>query len=68
MCSVSRSWLILATLWTIVRQAPLSMGFSRHEYWSALLFPPPRELPDPGIKPVSPALTGRFFLGRQILS
>jgi len=40
------------------------MGFSRHEYWSGLPGPPPRDLPDPGIKPVSltsPALAGRFF-------
>ena len=54
MCSVSRSWLILATLWTIVRQAPLSMGFSRHEYWSRLPGPPPGDLPDPGMEPTSP--------------
>ena len=39
------------TLWTIVRQAPLSMGFSRQEYWSELPFPPPGDLPDPGIEP-----------------
>ena len=40
----------------------LSMGFSRQEYWSGLPFPPPGDLPDPGIKPASPvALTGRFF-------
>ena len=37
------------TLWTVVCQAPLSMGFSRQEYWSGLPFPPPRDLPDPGI-------------------
>ena len=36
-------------------QAPLSMGFSRQEYWSGLPFPPPRDLPDPGIEPTSPA-------------
>ena len=45
-------------------QAPLSMGFSRQEYWSGLLFPPPGNLPDPGIQPASlasPALAGRFF-------
>ena len=39
--------------WTTVCQAPLSMGFSRQEYWSGLPFPPPRDLPDPGIKPES---------------
>ena len=45
-------------------QAPLPMGFSRQEYWSELPFPPPEDLPDPGIKPsspVSPALAGGFF-------
>ena len=44
------------TLWTIACQATLSMGFSRQEYWSGLLCPPLRVLPDPGIKPASPAL------------
>ena len=43
------------------RQAPLSMGFSRQKYWSVLPFPPPGHLPNPGIKPASPVLTGRFF-------
>ena len=47
---------IFATLWTIAHQAPLSMGFSRQEYWSGLPFPSPGELPDPGIEPRSPAL------------
>ena len=37
------------------------MGFPRQEYWSGLLFPSPGDLPDPGIKPESPALAGRFF-------
>ena len=41
------------TLWTEARQVPLSMGFSRQEYWSGLPFPSPGDLPDPGIKPVS---------------
>ena len=53
------------TLWTVVRQAPLSMEFSRQEYWSGLPFPPPKDLPDPGIKPVFPAfpaLAGRLPL------
>ena len=44
-----------ATPWTIAHQAPLSMGFSRQEYWSGLPFPPPGDLPHPGIKPMSPA-------------
>ena len=55
---------LFAALWTIAGQAPLSMGFSRQEYWSGLPFPLPRELPDPGVKPSSltfPALADRFF-------
>ena len=44
-----------AISWTVARQAPLSMGFPRHEYWSGLPFPPPGDLPDPGIEPESPA-------------
>ena len=46
----------LATPWTVACQAPLSMGFSRQEYSSGLPFPSPGDLPDPGIKPRSPAL------------
>ena len=42
------------TLWSAARQAPLSMGFLRQEYWSWLLFPPPGDLPNPGIEPRSP--------------
>ena len=53
------------TSWTIAHQAPLSMGFSRQEYWSGLPCPPPGDLPDPGIMSTSlwglPALAGRFF-------
>ena len=44
------------TPWTVAHQAPLSMGFSRKEYWSGLPFPSPGDLPDPGIKPRSPSL------------
>ena len=44
------------TQWTVARQAPLSMGFSRQEYWRGLPFPSPGDLSDPGIKPGSPAL------------
>ena len=47
---------LFATAWAVARQAPLSMGFLRQEYWSGLPFPPPEDLPDPGIKPRSPAL------------
>ena len=42
--------------WTVTRQAPLSTGFSRQEHWSGYLFPSPGDLPDPEIKPGSPAL------------
>ena len=47
---------LFATPWTVAHQAPLSMGFSRQEHWSGLPFPSPGDLPDPGIKPRSPAL------------
>ena len=50
-----------ATTWTVACQAPLSMGFPRHEYWSGLPFPPPGDLLDPRIERVSPALAGTFF-------
>ena len=53
---VTKSCLTLATPWTIACQTPLSMKFSRREYWSGLPFPSPGDLPDPGIKPRSPAL------------
>ena len=49
------------TLWTIARQAPLSMEFARQEYWSELSFPSPGDLPIPGAEPASPAVAGRFF-------
>ena len=53
---------LFATLWTVARQAPLSMGFSRQEYWSGLPCPPPGDLPYPGIKPVflTPPVRGFF--------
>ena len=47
---------LFATLWTVAHQAPLSMGFSRQEYWSGLPFPSPGDLPNLGIKPRSPTL------------
>ena len=50
--------------WTVAHQAPLSMGFPWEDYWSGLPFPPPGDLPDPGIEPLSsasPALAGGFF-------
>ena len=55
MCAQSLSYVqLFATPWTVTLQAPLSMGFSRQEYWSGLPCPPPGHLPDPGIKPASP--------------
>ena len=45
---------LFETPWTVAHQAPLSMGFSRQEYWSGLLLPSPGDLPHPGIKPESP--------------
>ena len=54
-----------ATPWTLAHQAPLSMGFFRQEHWSRLPFPPPGDLPNPGIgsgSPVSPALQADSFL------
>ena len=47
---------LFATPWAVAYQAPPSVEFSRQEYWSVLLFPSPRDLPDPGIEPRSPAL------------
>ena len=58
---------LFANLWTVTHQAPLSMGFSRQEYWSGLPCPPPGALPNPGIELVSllsPALADGFFTTR----
>ena len=52
---------LFATLWTVAHQAPQSMGFSRQEYWSGLLFPTTGDVPNPGIEPAFPALAGGFF-------
>ena len=67
MCScaklLSHVWLFEAP-WTVARQTPLSMGYSRQEYWSGLPCPPSGDVPDAGIKSLSlmsPALVGRFF-------
>ena len=60
---------LFVTLWTLVHQAPLSMGFSRQEYWSGLPYPPPGDLPNPRIEPASltsPALAGGFFTASAI--
>ena len=55
-----------ATPWTVARQALLSMGFLRQEYWSGLPFSSPGDLPDPRIKTMSPALAGGFFTTETI--
>ena len=52
-----RVWLLM-TPWTVARHAPLSLGFSRQDYWSGLPCPSPVDLPDLGIKPASPTLAG----------
>ena len=60
---------LFATLWTVVLQVPLSMGFARQESWSELPFPPPGDLPNSGMEPaslMSPALAGGFFITRAI--
>ena len=58
---VAKSCLTLVTPWTVARQAPLSKGFPRQDYWSGLPFPSSGNLPDPGMEPISPVLAGRFF-------
>ena len=60
-CSLSRVWLF-ETPWTVARQAPLSMGFSRQELWNGLPCLPPRDLPDLGMLLEFPALVGGFFI------
>ena len=60
-CSVAKTHLTPCDPWNVAHQAFLSFGFSRKEYWSGLPFPSPGDLPDPGIKPTSPALAGRFL-------
>ena len=66
MCELNRFSRVqrCAIIWTVAPQAPLSMGFSRQEYWSGWPFPSPGDIPNPGIKPASltsPALAGGFF-------
>ena len=55
---------LFATPWTVAYQAPLSMGFSRQEYWSGLLFPSPGDPPDPGIELGSPTLLADSLLSK----
>ena len=52
---------LFGTLWTVAHQAPLSMGIPRQEHGSGLPFPPPEDLPDPGMELTSPALSGGFL-------
>ena len=55
---------LFVTPWAVAHQAPLSVEFSRQEYWSGLPFPAPGDLPAPGVEPMSlssPALAGEFF-------
>ena len=59
---VAKSCPTLATPWIVACQTPLSMGFSRQEYWSGLPFPSPGDLPDPGTEPRSPALQADSLL------
>ena len=59
---------LFATPWIVAHQVSLFMGFSRQEYWSGLPYPPPGDLPDPGIEPVSPVslvLAGGSFTPRE---
>ena len=68
-CDVLSLVQIFVTPWTVALQALLCMGFPRQEYWSGIPFPPPGDLPDPGMEPrshASPALAGGFFTARAI--
>ena len=68
LCLLSCVWLFV-TPWTVACQALLSMGFSRQEYWSGWIFPPPGDLPDPGMEPTfleSPAFADGLFTTRAI--
>ena len=61
---------LFVTLWTVARQAPLSVGFPRQGCWSGLSCPPPGDLPDPGVEPASlasPALAGGFFTNVMLI-
>ena len=67
-CTLSHSVMscLFATPWTVAKQAPLSMGFPKQEYWSGWPFPPQGDLPNPGIKPASPPLQAySLLLGHQ---
>ena len=66
-CLVTHCVQLFATLWTVARQAPLSMGFSWQGYWSGLPFPSPGNLLNPGIEPASPALQADSLLSELLL-
>ena len=65
-CCVFSHAQIFATLWTVALQAPLSMGFFQQEYWNGLPYPPPGDLPNPGIKPRSSASLVRLELALAV--
>ena len=60
-CCLVTKLCLFVTLWTVAYRASLSMGFPRQEYWSKLPFPFPKDLPNSGAEPESPALAGGFF-------
>ena len=66
MCLVAQSVQLVATPWTVDHQDTLCMEFSRQEYWSGLPFSSPRDLPNPGIEPMSPVLQMDFFLPSEL--
>ena len=70
-CSIVQSFLTLGDSTAVAHKAPLSLGFSRQEYWSGMPLPTTRDLPGPGIKPTSPTSAGRLFTteppGKHIL-
>ena len=65
-CLVAKSCLTFCNPMTVARQAPLSMEFSRQEYWDGLPFPSPGDLPDPEVGPTSPALASRIFTAEPL--
>ena len=65
---VTKSCPTLATPWTVASQAPLSMGFSRQEYWSGLPFPSPGDRPNPRIEPQSAALQADYLPTEQMVN
>ena len=65
MYSLSHVWLFAAP-WTVAHQVPLSLKFSRQDYWSGLSFPSPEDLPNPGIKPRSPTLQADSLLSEPL--